>query len=223
MLNKLKPTIAIIDSGIGGITILNKFIKKYRAGNYIYYADNLYMPYGKLSKSFLHNRVLQIINLLKTNYKVDKIIVACNTASSVLYDLNTPDIFTMQFNKNDTYFATSLTKKCLKDHKVIADSTLAKLIENNIFNSIKLQKIINEHCKKANLTEFSSIVLACTHYELVEKYFKKALPACKIICNSTRLFNKIDYIPDDDNLTIHFILSKPSLECYEKLNRLVGR
>lgn len=223
MLNKLKPTIAIIDSGIGGITVLNKLIKKYKTGNYIYYADNLYMPYGKLSKKFLLNRILYIINYLKTNYLVDKIIVACNTASSVLYGLHTPDVYIMEFDKNCTYFATPLTKKCLKHYNVISDNTLAKQIERNIFNKQKLQKIIIKHVNEVHLADEDSIVLACTHFELVENMFKSALKNTKISTNSSKLLERIEYSPQEDNLNIHFILSKPSLSYYEKLNKLIGR
>ena len=65
MLNKLKPTIAIIDSGIGGISVLKALLNKYHCGNYIYYADNLYMPYGKHTKSFVKKAENALNKLLK--------------------------------------------------------------------------------------------------------------------------------------------------------------
>ncbi len=223
MLTKQKPSLAIIDSGIGGIAVLNKLIQKYHAGNYIYYADNLYMPYGKLDKKFLLQHILNIINELKQQYLVDKIIIACNTASSVLYNLHTPDIYIMNFDKDKTYFATALTKKCLKNYNVIADSTLAKQIEDNIFDKKLLEKIIKIHINKAKLDKLDSFVLACTHYELVEDIFKKLLKNTKILSNSSSLIDKIDYSPQEKDLFVHFMLSKPSLSYYNKLNRLIGR
>jgi len=65
MLNKLKPTIGIIDSGIGGISVLNQLISRFNAGNYIYFADNLNMPYGNMTKIQLKERLLEIIEVLK--------------------------------------------------------------------------------------------------------------------------------------------------------------
>ena len=84
MLNKLKTTIAVVDSGIGGTSVLSELIEKYPHYNYIYFADNLNMPYGKKSKRFLLKRAKEIIDVLKNSYKVDAIIIACNTLSSVI-------------------------------------------------------------------------------------------------------------------------------------------
>ena len=85
MKNDVCDTIAILDSGIGGISILKQLIKKYKAGNYIYFADNQFMPYGNKDKVFVKDRVNEIIEFLKTRYKANKIIIACNTASTCLY------------------------------------------------------------------------------------------------------------------------------------------
>ena len=65
MLNQQNPTIAIIDSGIGGISILRQLIKRYKAGNYLYFADNLFMPYGNKTKVWLNKRIDSIIKELQ--------------------------------------------------------------------------------------------------------------------------------------------------------------
>lgn len=220
MLNKLKPTIGIIDSGIGGISVLNQLISKYHAGNYIYFADNLYMPYGNMDKVSLKKRIGEIINFLKT-YKVDLIIIACNTASCVFDDVNTPNIVKMQFNKTDTYFATVLTKNSLKDCNVISDKTLAKEIEDNIFNKDKLNKIIRQNVKNHKLNKLKKLTLACTHYELVKDIFKKYCRNTEICSNSRVVVNKIDLKLEEKNLTIKFIMSKQDFSFYEKLLSLV--
>ena len=84
MLKGKNPTIAIVDSGIGGVSVLKQLIAKYNGGNFIYFADNLYMPYGNKNKIWLKNRIEEIIGILQDRYNVDYIIIACNTASSVL-------------------------------------------------------------------------------------------------------------------------------------------
>ena len=81
MKNDKDYTIAIFDSGIGGISILRQLISKYKAGKYIYFADNLYMPYGNKDREFVKSRVNEIIDYLRQEHKVDKIIIACNTFS----------------------------------------------------------------------------------------------------------------------------------------------
>ena len=222
MLNKLKPTIAIIDSGIGGISILKQLIERYHCGNYVYFADNLYMPYGRLKKKFLQKRLNSIINILKEKYKVDKIIIACNTASAVLKEFPTRDIITMNFIDNYTYIATPLTKKTLPNLNIISNGTLAKKIEANIFNP-KLEKIILKFIKRYKLDNLISFVLGCTHYELVEEIFRKYCPNSKIYLNSQFAINDLDYEPDDENLSILFLQSRQSKDYIDKLNKLIGR
>ncbi len=222
MLNKLKPTIAILDSGIGGISILKQLIECYHCGNYVYFADNLYMPYGRLKKKFLQKRLNSIINILKEKYKVDKIIIACNTASAVLKEYQIKDIITMNFIDNYTYIATPLTKKMLPNLNIISNGTLAKKIEANIFNP-KLEKIILKFIKKYKLDNLNSFVLGCTHYELVEEIFRKYCPNSKIYLNSQFAIKDLDYEPDDENLSILFLQSRQSKDYIDKLNKLIGR
>lgn len=218
-----KPsTIAIIDSGIGGISILNRLIKKFNCGNYIYFADNLYMPYGNKTCEFLSKRLDYIINLLFNDYKVDLIIVACNTASSVIDKQKYNNIITMTFANDKTYFATALTKKNLKNINVIADNSLASLIEQNIFDTPKLNEIISKHIKKHKLDKLSSFVLGCTHYELVKDIFVNK-------CKNVNVESNIDFVIDKinvekcNNLSVIFLQSKFSL-CYnEKMQKLIGR
>ena len=62
-------SILVIDSGIGGLSILVKAIKQTNA-NYIYFADNKFSPYGKKSNAYLKNRLTQIINLASKKYDI---------------------------------------------------------------------------------------------------------------------------------------------------------
>lgn len=225
MLNKLKTTIAVVDSGVGGISVLNELIKRYPTYNFIYFADNLYMPYGKKSKRFLRRRADEIITKLKKTYLVDAIIIACNTLSSVIDIVKYKDVFIMSFNKDFTYLATPLTKKTLTDNQIIADSNLASLIERNIFDNVALNRIIKAHVKRFKLQEYSSLVLGCTHYELCYELFKKYCPNTNIIKNSDFLFNelKLDYISNEDKPSVVVILTKPSAEYRSKVLKLIRR
>ena len=223
MLQKLEPTIAIIDSGIGGLSVLNQLIDRYHSGNYIYFADSLYMPYGNKTKQFIAQRVKNIIQFLKDKYNPDVIILACNTASSILKDEKIDNVVCMQFSKVYRYLATPLTKRILKGVDILADSTLARNIENNIFNREKLEKIIKKHIKKNKLDSLESLVLGCTHYELVAEIFEKYCPKTQIINNSKYILDNIIYSPQQDECNVEYILSKQSLKYCQKLMRLTRR
>ena len=42
--------IGLFDSGLGGLNVLNEFLKKYPHNEYIYYGDTKNLPYGNKSK-----------------------------------------------------------------------------------------------------------------------------------------------------------------------------
>lgn len=189
MLNSSNEIIALIDSGIGGVSVLKGLIAKHKKGNYIYFADNLYLPYGNKTKEWITSRLDFIINMLREKYNVNKIIIACNTASTCLSKTKHQNVELMKFDKSKTYFATNLTKKNLKSYNIIADNDLAENIEKNIFKYRNLHELIKNQVKTHQLFKYKSLILACTHYELVHKIFQKYLPNTKVVNNSEEIIN----------------------------------
>ena len=76
--------IGVIDSGIGGLSLLKNLSNLYPNENYIYLADNQYAPYGNKSKKWLVARINELIEYLYANFNVKMVILACNTASSCI-------------------------------------------------------------------------------------------------------------------------------------------
>ena len=75
--------IGVFDSGIGGLTVLKKLIKKYPNNEYIYYGDTKNIPFGDKSLDELKFISSNIIEFLISK-KVDVIVIACGTVSSNL-------------------------------------------------------------------------------------------------------------------------------------------
>ena len=192
--------IAIIDSGIGGISLLKQITKKYPGENYIYIADNEYMPYGNKSATFLKNRLLELVRYLIDTFSVKMVILACHTASvvSLKYLKNNVDIPVLGLNLNDynapnhKIICTKLTAKKYTNLEVCACSRLAGIIEDNIFDIQTLKRRIAKMLDRAEIDE-NNIVLGCTHYELVANVFKQLYPnknfvlPCKEFVNSLNL------------------------------------
>lgn len=220
MFNCQKQIIAIIDSGIGGVSVLKQLLNTHKAGNYIYFADNQFMPYGNKTKEWLTARLDYIINYLKEYYKVDTIIIACNTASTCIYN-KYDNVITMQFNSNKTYFATSLTRHNLVNFNVIGDTTLAKQIENNIFNPNDLERIIYNHVKRHKLNTIKEFVLGCTHYELAKSIFDKYCPNSKIVNNSSYVVNNVQIDRSIKELNVVVILSKKDIKLENTIHKLL--
>lgn len=226
MLNFQDNAVAIIDSGIGGISILNQMIEHKISNQYIYFADNLYMPYGNKSKEFIKERILEIIKYLRTKYNVKYIVLACNTASSCVKDEELENIFTLDFNKDDIYLATKLTASNLNGYKVIPCNKLATQIEKHIQNESKIDKIIKNVVRRNSLDKLNSVTLGCTHYELVADKFREYCKTTEIKLNSENLVDKLKCMISKsekqlEKPEIKIIVSKFSKKYINKIVKLI--
>ena len=74
--------IGIYDSGIGGLSVLHRALKKMPEAEFIYYADTKHVPYGEKTREQIKEYVEEVLNFLIAK-EVDAIVIACNTATSV--------------------------------------------------------------------------------------------------------------------------------------------
>ncbi len=77
--------IGLFDSGIGGLTVLKALWSTLPNESFIYLGDTARLPYGSKSPQTIERYCLQNIDFL-VKRGVKAIVVACNTASTVLLD-----------------------------------------------------------------------------------------------------------------------------------------
>ncbi len=74
-----------MDSGVGGLTIVQAIQQAMPHLTITYLADNVGFPYGTLSRNTLVQRVVALVeNVVRQTPPIDAIIIACNTASTVV-------------------------------------------------------------------------------------------------------------------------------------------
>jgi len=78
------PTILVFDSGLGGLTVFSEVLKARPDARYVYAADDAGFPYGRLSEAVLAERVVAVMERLIALYDPDIVVVACNTASTIV-------------------------------------------------------------------------------------------------------------------------------------------
>lgn len=78
------PTILVFDSGLGGLTVLEQVRRARPDAAYVYAADDAAFPYGRLSEETLVARVLGVMERLLALYAPDLVVIACNTASTLV-------------------------------------------------------------------------------------------------------------------------------------------
>jgi glutamate racemase len=77
--------IGVFDSGIGGITVLKEVVRAFPHESFIYLGDTARLPYGSKSAETVRNYSVQIMKYLVAQ-NVKAIIVACNTASTQVFE-----------------------------------------------------------------------------------------------------------------------------------------
>jgi len=199
--------IGVLDSGAGGLTILNVIRKKIPALDLLYFADSAFAPYGEKSPEQIQSRLIKIGEFLEKQ-GVDAIVVACNTATVVAIDVlrahtHLPVIgvepavkpaFRVSKKRRVAVLATPLTAQShrLKELielwrsdsqvQIMSSPTLAFEIDQWPASEVVVDKLVKELCQHMLEAEVDTLVLACTHYPLVKQIFIRYLGEnCEII------------------------------------------
>lgn len=197
--------IGIFDSGIGGLTVAREIIRLLPNENVIYFGDTAHMPYGDKSSDAIRYFVAKISDFLYLQ-GCKAIVVACNTASSVLERASLPpvskdliinvvDPVVEYISSKDNWknigvigtkrtIGSGIYARRLKSKapginvKNLSTPLLAPMIEEGFFNNNISKAIIASYLDK--ITDIDALVLGCTHYPLIrneiDAYYKGEIP-----------------------------------------------
>lgn len=193
MLNK----IAIFDSGVGGLGTLDLLVKNKIAKEIIYYADNKNVPFGTKSKEEILIIGQNAIDYL-TSLNVDLIILACNTVSSILNELNVNTkvlpisdygilgLSKIANNQNTLVVATKATinsgiyQRACEKYNIKADF-ISPISFVPIVESMQYSKSSEYFVEYFQKNDYENILYACTHYPFLEKEFKAYFPKANLL------------------------------------------
>jgi glutamate racemase len=80
----MRPTILVFDSGLGGLTVFAEVLRARPDAMLVYAADDAGFPYGAWSEAALVERVNTVMDRLIARVRPDAVVVACNTASTLV-------------------------------------------------------------------------------------------------------------------------------------------
>ena len=198
--------IGIMDSGIGGLTVLKECLNLLPAHEYLYYADSNNAPYGTKSKAEVYRLTAGVVDYL-VKKKADIIVIACNTATSAAaaqlrkkYDIPIigmePAIkpaLVAASNKRILVAATGLTLYEQKFRDLIATLDAQQRVDNvdltelvafaeaGDFSHNTIISFLKERLANFNLELYGSVVLGCTHFPLFRKHFEEVFPVGTVI------------------------------------------
>lgn len=206
--------IGLIDSGIGGFSVLKGLIDSGINAEYYYLFDNKYHPYGQKPQSELVAIGYACMQKL-IEFDVDLVIIACNTLTSraatplramfklPIIGVEPPIKPAAKYAENILLLATPSTIKsdrvCEMIHNFTSKnfyfpdmSRLANLIETNFANKQIIYRFLKESLKKyANI---DGVVLGCTHYNFVRDEIQQLFKDAQIFSNIDGVVNRTKYI-----------------------------
>ncbi|MGD9677441.1 MAG: glutamate racemase [Vulcanibacillus sp.] len=220
--------IGILDSGVGGLTVVKEILKQLPHEKLIYVGDTARCPYGPRPREEVKQFTFEIVDYLMT-FNVKSIVIACNTATAyTLEDVkNKVDIPVIGVIYPGSIAATQNTitgkigvigtegtissgayEKTLKmirpDLEVIglACPTLVPLVEENGKHTEEnIVKVISEALAPLKGNTIDSLILGCTHYPIISEYIQQVVGENVLLISSAEETAKeLTQILEDKNL-----------------------
>lgn len=190
--------VGVMDSGVGGLTVLKHLTRQLPREHFIYFADSAYAPYGNQSASKIQQRCFTIADTLIAQ-GAKALVVACNTAtaaaiSAMRAHFSLP-IIGMEpavkpaaaASKNNVIgvLATTGTLQsaqfaALLEHyghgvQVVTQACvgLVERIEQGLMDQPETMALLETYCQPLIDAGADTIVLGCTHYPFVRSYIQQ--------------------------------------------------
>ena len=212
----MKNPIGLFDSGIGGISILEKLKQLLPNENFIYLADNQNCPYGsKSKKEIISLSKKNCEKLIELNCKI--IIIACNTSTTnsikklreiiaipiigiepglkpAIHYTKTKNIGILATEKTlgSKLFFETLNQNRIDDihiHEQIGYE-LVNLIEEDSHSKQNLQKILEKYLAPMINKKIDCLLLGCTHYNHIKDIIEEIIPVDIKIVDTIAPVNK---------------------------------
>lgn len=186
--------IGVFDSGLGGLTVLEEFIRLLPQYDYLYLGDNARAPYGNHSQEVIYHYSKQAVDYL-WHRGCSLIILACNTASAealrqlqadyperkilgVLIPLSEAAVETGAARigvlaTRSTVSSGSFPReiKKLNPHADViqqAAPLLVSLIEENMEQHPLTRRVIKKYLLPLRSYSVDTLILGCTHYGFIQ-------------------------------------------------------
>ena len=211
--------IAFFDSGVGGITVFEKFKKILPNENYIYFGDLKNNPYGEKTKEELLKFTDAVFKFFEQK-GVKTVVMACNTTSANIFEeikdkysfkiypiiQSTVSVIAQMPISRIGVLATDATVKSgayaaeLKKHNPdlevfqLSCPPWVKIVEENTKNTPESIETIEFYLNQMLKNKPDKIILGCTHYPYLMEVLKRFAPE-DIFIDPSQYF--VDFIKND--------------------------
>ncbi|QDX93052.1 Glutamate racemase [Brevibacillus laterosporus] len=196
-----KETIGIIDSGVGGLTVVKEVMRQLPREKIVYFGDNARCPYGSRDSKEIRTYTNQMIQFV-SQFQLKALVIACNTAAAVVLHeakerMKLPVIGVIEPGARAAISAsrtgrigvigtemTIRTGAYLQAMRRInpelyavgmACPAFVPLVEQQRLHTEDARRIVAETLKPFRFEELDTLILGCTHYPLLAPLIQEAL------------------------------------------------
>lgn len=233
----MKNKIGIIDSGVGGLLVLDACVKAHPEYDFVFVGDQLHAPYGERTKEQMFHDVSIVVSFLQQEGITD-IIIACNTICANIFTL-----LTRQFPKIYFYNIITPTIKQIPKHihhKLVVLSTNATAQSHvyrdviNDFDSLILveeiacpefvpliennadkKELYSAVMKKLKGIECDGLILGCTHFPYLKRMIQNCINVPIYDSNNAIIINypwKLTFSKEKGSIKIYSTLDGNKME-----------
>ena len=216
--------ILFFDSGVGGLSVLGPTRALLPTAPIVYAADSAGFPYGTKSEAEIASRVPALLTRLVERFRPRLVVIACNTACTIALDharaaLDVPVVGTVPAIKPAAEmsgggaigvlgtqatirqrYVDDLAERFAAGRTVIrhGSAELVELAERKLAG----EAVSVEEVRAATLPLFdqpggedsSVVVLACTHFPLLEEELRQAFPAVAWVDGGAGIARRIEVL-----------------------------
>lgn len=219
--------IGVIDSGVGGLTVVHELMRQLPNEELIYVGDTLRCPYGPRPSEEVKQFTFELVQFLLTK-NVKMIVIACNTATAFALEdlkkeLSIPIIGVIQPGARAAIKNTENNKigiigtegtvssgaypQALKqinrnlDVTSLACPHFVPMVEKGITSGKEAYQVVEQSLKPLKQSSnIDTLVLGCTHYPLLEDVIQDVMGDVKIISSGEETARETSVILELENL-----------------------
>lgn len=142
-----KQAIGVFDSGVGGLSVLKTLQRLLPHEHFIYLADSAYAPYGLQPTHLLVERGQRIAQFF-VKHQVKAIVIACNTATSVMAEQ-----FREQLSVPIVALEPAIKPACERSQT----GNVGVLATQNTLNSARYRRLIEQYAQRCRIYQSACI------------------------------------------------------------------
>lgn len=197
----MQQAIAILDSGVGGLTVVKEVMRQLPQEKILYFGDTARAPYGPRDPEEVKLFTTQIVDYL-LHFDPKMIVIACNTATAVALEyirerVSVPVIGVIAPGARAAIKTTrsgivgvigtegtirsgayekalKLISPGLRTYS-LACPTLVPMVERGVFTGEKAMRTVREALTELENTPIDCMILGCTHYPFLMEVFAEVM------------------------------------------------